>query len=283
VRVLPGAPAGSAAARTPGPGALRALRAAQAGQRAARVRHPAGGSGAGRQPGRPRAGAARLPRRHAAGAAARPRALSAAARRRAGAGLGVGAARRARPAGQAGRGGGDHRRGLARRQDLGGRSRTAAHDLRRVPLPAAAGARKRLSRGRALPRWANVCAFFRLGRDMAAAIDEPAGSGRVARLRAALAESPPLLWSFLYFFCLLSGYYVLRPVREAMVASSDIGAVFPPVLIDFFARRGVSLGEFVPQFIFTAVFLVMLALQPVYGWLVSRFPRRVFLPVIYGF
>src|SRR5690606_32431206 len=118
---------------------------------------------------------------------------------------------------------------------------------------------------------------------MAAPIDEPAGTGRVARLRAALAESPPLLWSFLYFFCLLSGYYVLRPVREAMVASSDIGAVFPPVLIDFFARRGVSVGEFVPQFIFTAVFLVMLALQPVYGWLVSRFPRRVFLPVIYGF
>ena len=36
--------------------------------------------------------------------------------------------------------------------------------------------------------------------------------------RAALAESPPLLWSFLYFFCLLSGYYVLRPVREAMGA-----------------------------------------------------------------
>src|SRR5690606_28791476 len=135
----------------------------------------------------------------------------------------------------------------------------------------------------ALPRWANVCAFFRLGRDMAAAIDEPAGSGRVARLRAALAESPPLLWSFLYFFCLLSGYYVLRPVREAMVASSDITAVFPPALIGFFDARGIALGEFVPQFIFTAVFLIMLALQPVYGWLVSRFPRRVFLPVIYGF
>ena len=39
----------------------------------------------------------------------------------------------------------------------------------------------------------------------------PAGVGR---LRAALAESPPLVWAFLYFFCLLSGYYVLRPVRE---------------------------------------------------------------------
>ncbi|MCR6662836.1 MAG: MFS transporter [Luteimonas sp.] len=105
----------------------------------------------------------------------------------------------------------------------------------------------------------------------------------LGRFRAALAESPPLLWSFLYFFCLLSGYYVLRPVREAMVASSDIEAVFPPALIAFFAERGIALGDFIPQFIFTSVFLIMLALQPVYGWLVSRFPRRVFLPVIYGF
>lgn len=105
----------------------------------------------------------------------------------------------------------------------------------------------------------------------------------LGRFRAALAESPPLLWSFLYFFCLLSGYYVLRPVREAMIASSDITAVFPPALIAFFAERGVALGEFVPQFVFTSVFLIMLALQPAYGWLVSRFARRVFLPVIYGF
>ena len=108
-------------------------------------------------------------------------------------------------------------------------------------------------------------------------------STRLGRLRSALAESPPLLWSFAYFFCLLSGYYVLRPVREAMAASSDIEAVFPPALIAFFAERGVALGEFTLQFIFTAVFVIMLLLQPVYGWLVSRFPRRVFLPAIYVF
>ena len=106
---------------------------------------------------------------------------------------------------------------------------------------------------------------------------------RLGRFRAALAESPPLLWSFLYFFCLLSGYYVLRPVREAMAASSDVEAVFPPALIDYFAARGVAIGEFTLQFIFTAVFVIMLVLQPLYGWLVSRFARRVFLPVIYGF
>lgn len=106
---------------------------------------------------------------------------------------------------------------------------------------------------------------------------------RFGRFRSAMSESPPLLWSFVYFFCLLSGYYVLRPVREAMAASSDIEAVFPPALIAFFADRGVALGEFTLQFIFSAVFVIMLVLQPVYGWLVSRFPRRVFLPVIYGF
>jgi AAA family ATP:ADP antiporter len=118
---------------------------------------------------------------------------------------------------------------------------------------------------------------------MSSAPEHELSAGRAARFRAAFAESPPLLWSFLYFFCLLSGYYVLRPVREAMAASSDIEAVFPPALIGFFADRGVALGEFTLQFIFTAVFLIMLLLQPVYGWLVSRFARRVFLPVIYGF
>ncbi|MBP6798730.1 MAG: MFS transporter [Luteimonas sp.] len=118
---------------------------------------------------------------------------------------------------------------------------------------------------------------------MSSTTDQDAHAGRAARFRAALSESPPLLWSFLYFFCLLSGYYVLRPVREAMAASSDVEAVFPPALIAWFAERGVALGEFTLQFIFTAVFFIMLLLQPAYGWLVSRFARRVFLPVIYGF
>ena len=49
----------------------------------------------------------------------------------------------------------------------------------------------------------------------------------------ALRQSPPLLWAFLFFFCLLSGYYVLRPVRDAMGASSDASAVFPVFLLDW--------------------------------------------------
>ena len=113
--------------------------------------------------------------------------------------------------------------------------------------------------------------------------DTATSAASLGRFRAALRESPPLLWAFLYFFCLLSGYYVLRPVREAMGASSDVQAIFPPAMIEFFAARGVSLGEFTLQVLFTCTFLVMLLLQPVYGLLVSRYPRRVFLPAIYGF
>jgi AAA family ATP:ADP antiporter len=107
--------------------------------------------------------------------------------------------------------------------------------------------------------------------------------GSLGRFRAALTESPPLLWAFLYFFCLLSGYYVLRPVREAMAASSDVQAVFPPAMIEFFAARGMALKDFTLQVLFTCTFLIMLLLQPVYGWVVSRYPRRVFLPAVYGF
>ena len=106
---------------------------------------------------------------------------------------------------------------------------------------------------------------------------------RFGRFRAALSESPPLLWAFVYFFCLLSGYYVLRPVREAMAASSDVQAVFPPAMIEFFAVRGLALKDFTLQVLFTCTFIIMLLLQPAYGWLVSRYPRRVFLPAVYGF
>jgi len=107
--------------------------------------------------------------------------------------------------------------------------------------------------------------------------------GRLGRFRAALDESPSLLWSFLFFFCLLSGYYVLRPVRDAMGASSDVEAVFPPALIRFFAVRGIPLKELVLQVLSTCTFTLILVAQPLYGALVSRFPRRVFLPALFGF
>lgn len=105
----------------------------------------------------------------------------------------------------------------------------------------------------------------------------------VAHLAGALRSSPPLAWSFLYFFCLLSGYYVLRPVREAMGASADVAAIFPAGMIAFFGAHGMPLKDFTLQVLFTCTFLITLLLQPIYGALVSRYPRRVFLPEVYGF
>ncbi len=71
-----------------------------------------------------------------------------------------------------------------------------------------------------------------------------------------------LLWSFLYFFSLLAAYFILRPVRENM---GLIGGI-----------------ENLP-WLFTGTFSAMLLLSPIYAWLASRFPKRVFLPVVYGF
>ena len=109
----------------------------------------------------------------------------------------------------------------------------------------------------------------------------PSFAHRVHRFRDALAGSPPLWWSLLYFFSLLCGYYVLRPVRDAMGASGNAEAVFPRWLVDWAAGHGYALGDYTLQVLFSGTFLAMVALQPLYGALVARFPRRVFLPVVY--
>jgi AAA family ATP:ADP antiporter len=111
--------------------------------------------------------------------------------------------------------------------------------------------------------------------------DAPPAGGALARLRGALAESPPLWWALLYFFSLLCGYYVLRPVRDAMGASGDALTVFPGAWVAFAQAHGWDLADFTLQVLFTCTFLCMLLLQPLYGALVARFPRRVFLPVVY--
>ena len=85
----------------------------------------------------------------------------------------------------------------------------------------------------------------------------------LARLTGARPEEiRAVCWSFAYFFCLLAGYYVLRPLRDEM---------------------GVAGGVRNLQWLFTATFLVMLAAVPVYGAVVARLPRRLFIPVVYHF
>jgi AAA family ATP:ADP antiporter len=69
-------------------------------------------------------------------------------------------------------------------------------------------------------------------------------------------------WSFFYFFCVLSAYYILRPVRESMGVESGIQTL---------------------PYLFMSSFVVMLIATPVFGWITSRYPRRVFLPWVYAF
>ena len=69
-------------------------------------------------------------------------------------------------------------------------------------------------------------------------------------------------WSFLYFFSLLCGYYILRPLREEMAIRAGVEQL---------------------HWLFTATFVVTLVLVPLFALLVSRVPRRIFLPVVYGF
>ena len=75
-------------------------------------------------------------------------------------------------------------------------------------------------------------------------------------------EYVAVAWSFVYFFCVLSSYYMLRPVRETMAVESGV--------------------ENVP-WLFATTFVVMLIVAPLYGWVTSRFPRKQFLPWVYLF
>ncbi|MEJ7747516.1 MAG: MFS transporter, partial [Luteimonas sp.] len=65
--------------------------------------------------------------------------------------------------------------------------------------------------------------------------------------------------SFVYFFCVLAAYYVIRPVREQLAAA--VGATQLP-------------------WFYAATLIAMLALAPVFGALVTRYPRRVVVPVV---
>ena len=75
-------------------------------------------------------------------------------------------------------------------------------------------------------------------------------------------ERAAALWSFAYFFTLLAGYYVLRPLRDQM---------------------GIAGGVKNLPWLFTATFLSLLIAQPLYGALVARLPRACFIPVVYHF
>src|SRR4030081_3101795 len=73
-------------------------------------------------------------------------------------------------------------------------------------------------------------------------------------------ERSAALWSFAYFFTLLAGYYVLRPLRDPMGIAGGVKAL---------------------PWMFTATFVTLLVAQPLYGALVSKMPRARFMPIVY--
>ena len=75
-------------------------------------------------------------------------------------------------------------------------------------------------------------------------------------------EAPALLWSAFYFFLLLFGFYLLRPVREAI---------------------GIARGADKLPWLMTGTLLAMLLANPAFAALVSRLPRRRFIPLAYRF
>jgi ATP:ADP antiporter, AAA family len=84
--------------------------------------------------------------------------------------------------------------------------------------------------------------------------------GRVVKVQP--GEVRAMVWAFVYFFCLLSSYYILRPLRD---------------------ESGVAAGVANLQWLFTGTFFVMLAAVPLFGALVMRVPRRRFIPWVYRF
>lgn len=68
--------------------------------------------------------------------------------------------------------------------------------------------------------------------------------------------------SFAFFFSVLCSYYIIRPLRDEM---------------------GVTVGPDGLGTLFTLVFFVMLAAVPLFGWVTSRWPRRLVAPIVYAF
>ena len=75
-------------------------------------------------------------------------------------------------------------------------------------------------------------------------------------------EVRPLTWSFLYFFCLLCGYYILRPVRDEMAIEGGV--------------------QHLP-WMMTATFMTMLVATPLFAYVSARVSRERLLLTVYAF
>ncbi|PYJ56394.1 MAG: MFS transporter [Verrucomicrobia bacterium] len=75
-------------------------------------------------------------------------------------------------------------------------------------------------------------------------------------------EVPSVIVAFFLFFCVLGGYFAVRPVRETV---------------------GTILGRDRVANLYVATWIASLAIVPIYGAIVAKVRRSVFLPLIYGF
>src|SRR5690606_36619295 len=93
----------------------------------------------------------------------------------------------------------------------------------------------------------------------------PVASNRLRLVRlinARPGETRAALAGFGLFFCLFSGYFMLRPIRESM---------------------GIQGGVENLQWLFTATFVAMLVAVPLFAWLNSRVARIHYIDWVYGF
>ncbi|MBA2434721.1 MAG: MFS transporter [Verrucomicrobiota bacterium] len=91
----------------------------------------------------------------------------------------------------------------------------------------------------------------------------PSLTGRIISALAPIdrRELPLVVTAFFLFFCVLGGYFAVRPVRETV---------------------GTILGRDRVANLWLATWIVSLAIIPIYGVVVAKIRRSVFLPVIYG-
>lgn len=75
-------------------------------------------------------------------------------------------------------------------------------------------------------------------------------------------EARTALWACIYYFCLMCSYFIVKPVRDEMGVVSGVDNL---------------------QYLFTATFVVMLVIVPVFGWISTHYAREKFLPYVYIF
>jgi ATP:ADP antiporter, AAA family len=75
-------------------------------------------------------------------------------------------------------------------------------------------------------------------------------------------EMAAVIAAFVLFFCVLGGYFCVRPVRETV---------------------GTILGRDRVAHLYLWTWVGSIVIIPIFGWLVARLKRSVFLPLIYGF